>query len=77
MLVFLGSALLCTGMAGAAFNGLLHGVLTPTRKSPLRPGDCEAREDAARSAKVDFMLCGLGIALLAGGIALGLMSVGP
>lgn len=74
ILILLGVGLLVTELVGAALGGAVYGILTPTRKSPLRPGDLEARQSAARCVKVELMLCGLGVALLGTGIALALLS---
>ena len=75
-LILLGAGLLVTELAGAAFGGAVYGILTPTRKSRLRPGDLEARQSAAQMIKVELVLSGLGGAIMATGIALAIMSTG-
>lgn len=75
--ILVGAGLLVTELAGAAFGGAIYGILTPTRKSPLRPGDLEARQSAAGWIKAEVALCGLGAALMTVGIAIALMSTGP
>lgn len=69
-LIWVGVALLTMALGTAAFDGLIYALLTPTRKSPYRPGDQEAREFAARSARSGLVLFGLGAALLTTGITL-------
>ncbi|HVK27347.1 MAG TPA: hypothetical protein VM575_03345 [Nocardioides sp.] len=73
-LILLGAALLVTDLIGVAYSGLIFAILTPTRKSPPRPGDPEACQSAAQSIKVELVLCGLGAAFMASGITLALMS---
>ncbi len=75
-LILLGAGLLMTELVGAAFGGAIYGILTPTRTSPLRPGDLEARQSTAKWIKVELVLCALGAALMATGIAVALMSTG-
>lgn len=77
VLILLGAGLLVTELVGVAFGGAIYGLLTPTRKSPLRPGDLEARKSAAQMIKFELVLCGLGAALMATGIGLAVMSTGP
>lgn len=69
-LILLGAALLLTDLFAAACAGMIYGILTPTRTSPARPGDVEARRSMAQSVKLELVLAGLGAALLASGIAL-------
>lgn len=76
ILILLGAGLLMTELVGAALGGAIYGILTPTRKSPPRPGELEARQSAAQTVKVELVLCGLGSALMATGIALALTSTG-
>lgn len=69
VLTWLGAALLVTGLGGLAFDGLLLGILTPTRKSPDRPGDEAARRLTRASIKVAAVGAAAGAALLMSGIA--------
>lgn len=68
--MWVGVTLLAGSLFGAAFDGLIVGVLTPTQKSPDRPGDQEARRFTKQSMKIELVLAGLGAAFLMTGIAI-------
>lgn len=68
-MTWLGVALLVGGVMGIVGSLLLYGLLTPTAKSPARPGDLESRRYFAQQVKLEVGLVGVGVVLLAVGLA--------
>lgn len=71
VLAWLGAACVCGGLMWIIGDLLIYGLLTPTKKSPARPGDLESRRFFAQQIRLQVGLVGLGAVLLAMGLAMG------
>lgn len=68
-ITLIGACLVGAGALGFLMTLMIHGVLTPTAKSPARPGDLESRRSFAQSMRVEGGLAVVGVVLFVLGVA--------
>ena len=70
VVTWVGAALVGSGLMWLLGDLLFYGLLTPTKKSPARPGDVESRRFFAQLIKLQVVLIGFGAILLVIGLAM-------
>lgn len=68
-ITLVGLCLVGTGALGFLLSLMIYGVLTPTAKSPARPGDLESRRSFEQSMKFEGGLALVGVVLFVLGVA--------
>lgn len=69
-LMWAGAGLLLLVIPWVFWDLLIYGVLTPTRKSPARPGDLENRRSFGGWLRVQVTVAAVGLAMLGAGLVL-------